>query len=144
MTKTGSGTQTFDGANTYAGGTTVNNGVLTTTAPNGSIGTGTLAINAAGTISSVVNLGTIQTVTSLSGTVAGSGTVRVNVAAGAALNTSQATASVFPGPVNLASSGTPGGGGNLTMSGAGGSLEIQATSTLGNNSTINVSGGTLR
>ena len=145
ITKTGSGTQTFDHANTYAGGTTVNNGVLTT-APGGTIGNGALAVNAADTISSVVNIGAgnNQPVTSLSGTVAGSGTARVNVAAGGTLRSTQTTATTFAGSVNLASSASANGGGTLTMSGAGGSLEIQATGSLGNNSNINVSGGTLR
>ncbi len=145
LVKSGSGTQVFSGANTYAGGTTVNNGTLTA-APGGSIGTGPLAVNADDTITSVVNIGTgnNQPVTSLSGSFNGSGTIRVNIAAGATLNDSQTTSTVFPGAVNLAAGASPASGGTLTMSGAGGSLELQHTGSLDNNSNINVTAGTLR
>ena len=97
----GTGTQVLGGPNTYAGGTTVTSGTLTTTS-SGSIGNGPLTVSAADTITSVVNLGSSQPITSLAGTVAGSGSARVNVAAGTTLTDSQATTTTFAGVVGLA------------------------------------------
>ena len=50
LDKEGSGTLTLSGTNTYAGGTTVNVGMLTLTS-NGALGTGNVSIGAGGTLS---------------------------------------------------------------------------------------------
>ncbi|HEV2970763.1 MAG TPA: autotransporter-associated beta strand repeat-containing protein [Pirellulales bacterium] len=142
LTLTGGGTLTIDSASSYGGGTTVTNGELTTTAT-GTLGNGPLAINAADTITSSVNLNSNQNVTSISGTTAGSGTASLNVAAGTTLTVNQASTTIYSGNVSLAPSGAAHGGGTLTKSGAG-ILEIDGAPSLGTNSNLNVSGGTLR
>ncbi len=143
VVKSGAGTWTLSGANTYTAGTTVNAGTLATTST-GSIGGGPLSVNAADTITTVVNLGSSQTVSSLLGTLAGSGTARVNVAAGTTLTDTETSVNTYAGSLGLAASGTAHGGGTFSMTGNG-SLEIQSTPSLGSNSNINVSGGgTLR
>jgi fibronectin-binding autotransporter adhesin len=142
LTLTGGGALTIDSASNYGGGTTVTNGTLTTTAT-GTLGNGPLAINAADTITSSVNLGGSQNVTSLSGTLAGGGTASLSVAAGATLTVNQASTTTYSGNVSLAPSGAAHGGGTLTKSGPG-VLEIDGAPSLGANSNLNVSGGTLR
>jgi hypothetical protein len=74
---------------------------------------------------------------------AGAGTAQVSVAAGTTLTVNQATPTTFAGNVVLSGSATPNGGGTLTKSGAG-TLEIDGAPSLGANSNVNVSGGTLR
>jgi autotransporter-associated beta strand protein len=139
----GTGTQILSGANTYAGGTTVTSGTLTTTAT-GSIGNGFLTVSAADTITSVMNIGSNQPITSLSGTVAGSGSARVNVSGGVTLTDSQTTATTFAGTLALGAAAAPHGGGTLRTTGSG-ALEIQGAPSLGNNSNINVTTtGTVR
>ena len=83
VAKSGTSSLTLSGANTYTGGTVVSGGTLTTTAT-GTLGdtSGGLAINSSGG-TTVVNLGSSQTVGSLSGTVSGTGsTATLNIAAG--------------------------------------------------------------
>jgi autotransporter-associated beta strand protein len=142
ITVTGTGLLTLGAANSFTGGTTVNSGTLTTTA-DGALGSGPLAVNADDRGVSVVNLGSNEMVGGLSGTLAGTGTARVNIAAGKTLSVSQSVDSVFAGNISLASGATAGSGGSLTKSG-GAALEIDGAPSLGNNSKINVAVGTLR
>ncbi len=132
----GTGTQVLSGPNTYTGGTTVTSGTLTTTSA-GLIGNGSLTVSAADGIQSVMNVGNNQPITSLSGTVAGSGSARVSVAAGVTLTDTQTTATTFAGTLALTAGATPHSGGTLRVAG-GGTLEIQGAPALGNNSNINV------
>lgn len=136
------GTLTIDAPSSYTGGTTVNNGTLTTTA-NGTLGNGPLAINAADSINSTVNLGSNQTVSSLSGTIAGSLSAQAIVAAGTTLTVNQSSNTSFAGRIVLSPGVSAGGGGQLVKSG-GGTLEVSGPPSLAVNSGINVSDGTLR
>lgn len=143
LVKSNNGALALDAANAYTGTTRVIGGVLQTTA-NGSLGAGDLVISAADTISSTVNLGSNQTIASLSGTTAGSGTASVNVASAVTLTDNQATNTSFAGSIGLAAGATAHAGGTLRTTGAG-TLEIQGAPSLGDNSNINVTGaGTLK
>ncbi len=142
LIKAGTGTETLSGVNTYSGSTTINNGTLATTAT-GTLGSGPLAVNAASGVTSVVTLGNNQTVSQLSGTITGTGSATVNVAAGKKLTVSQSANTSFAGAVALATGATAGTGGALAKS-AEGVLEIDGGLTLGSNSSLSVSGGILR
>ncbi len=139
---TGGGTLTFAAPSSYTGGTTVNGGTLRTTGA-GTIGTGFLAVNANDGAASIVSLGGNQTVTSLSGSIFGTGTARINVAAATTLTVNQANDSFFEGNLALASGATAGSGGKLAKTGPA-ALELDGAPSLGNNSAMNVSAGTLR
>ncbi|HKD36448.1 MAG TPA: aspartyl protease family protein, partial [Pirellulales bacterium] len=137
------GTLIIDGPSTYTGSTTVSNGTLTTTA-NGMLGGGPLAINAGdSSITSMVNVGSNQTVSALSGTIAGSGIAQLTVAAGTTLTVNQSSNTNFAGTIALSPGPTSGSGGQLAKSG-GGTLEVNGIPSFAVNSGINVSGGTLR
>ena len=85
----GSGTVILAAANTFGGGTTVNNGTLRTTA-DGALSTGSLAVNATATASSTASIQSNETVSSLSSTVAVGGSATLTVAAGKTLTDNQA------------------------------------------------------
>ena len=142
ITLSGGGSLTLGTANGFTGGTTVNSGTLRTTAA-GALGSGPLAVNANDGVASVVILGGNETIGGLSGTLAGTGTARVSIAAGKTLTVNQSADSVFAGNISLSSGATAGSGGSLTKSG-GAALEIDGAPSLGNNSNINITGGTLR
>ncbi|HEV2969271.1 MAG TPA: autotransporter-associated beta strand repeat-containing protein [Pirellulales bacterium] len=144
LTKTGAGLLTIDTPSSYSGGTIVSQGTLTVTGT-GSIGTGLLEVDGLAGNVSVVNLQNSQTVTALSGSVSGAGgAATVNVIAGQTLTANQASGSAtFAGSVALAAGGSPASGAALVKSG-GGTEILTAAPQLGNNTALNVSGGTLR
>ena len=136
LTKTGAGTLTIDRTSSYTGGTTVSDGTLTVTAT-GSIGSGPLEVDGDTSILNLDNATTPQTVGGLSG----SGTSRVNVAAGAALVVQPAAGtSTYAGTLSLAA-GSPAG--SLSVAGAGTEV-LTAAPQLGNGAVLNVSSGTLK
>ncbi len=134
VTMSGTGVWILSGANTYSGGTTVLGGTLITTTT-GSIGSGPLVVSAADTITSNLNLGASQTVSSLSGTLAGSGSASVNIARGTTFTVSQSSETTFSG--TLINAGT------LAKTDVG-VLEFDGAPTLNNNSSLQANGGTLR
>jgi fibronectin-binding autotransporter adhesin len=142
LTKAGAGALSFNGNNTYTGSTTVNNGTLTT-ATAGRLGSGSLVVNGNAGGTSTVNLGSNQSVASLSGVVVAGSSAGVNVGAGTTLSVAQASNTTFAGAVGLANGASGGAGGTLNKSGVG-TLEIDGGLTFGNNSSLAVSGGRLR
>ena len=142
MVKVGTGTETLSGASTYSGSTTVNNGTLAVTTT-GALGSGPLAVNAANGITSIASFSNHQTISALSGSVAGTGSAHVNVLGGGTLTVNQATGTAFAGSVSLASGSTSATAGALVKSGIG-TLEIDGGLSVGNNSSLTVSGGKLR
>ncbi|HEY2147752.1 MAG TPA: autotransporter-associated beta strand repeat-containing protein [Pirellulales bacterium] len=131
----GAGTVVLAAANTFGGGTTVNNGTLRTTA-DGALGSGGLAINAVAGANSTASIQSNETVSSLSSSVSGGGAATLSIAAGKTLTDNQAGNTTFAGTLN--NSGT------LTKSGAG-TLEITAAPLLATGSALAVNGtGKLR
>ncbi len=130
IVKSGAGILTITGASTYTGPTTVTAGTLRTTT--GTLGAGPLVINGATTS---VNLGTNQTVSSLSGSAPA--TASLNVAAGTTLIVNQLSNTTLA--AKLIDSGTFNKGGA-------GTLELDAPPTLNTGSTVQLQtgGGTLR
>ncbi len=137
----GGGTLTLGSTNSFSGDTTVTSGTLRTTANNGlgTAGTGALTINAANNVTSAVNLGGDQTISSLSGTVGTSNSVAsVSVAAGKTLTDNQATGTPsFAGSVAL-------GAGATLIKSAGGTQELTGNTSLGAGSNVQITGGTLK
>ena len=97
---------------TYTGTTTISCGTLITTST-GNIGSGPLIVNAADSVASALKLGANQTISSLAGTLAGSGTARVNVGSGVTLTVDQSSNTTYAGPIALASGIVAGRGGAL-------------------------------
>ncbi len=142
IVKVGTGTETLSGVSTFSGSTTVNNGTLVVTST-GALGSGPLAVNAANGITSIASFSNNQTISALSGSVAGTGSARVNVLGGGTLTANQSTSTVFAGSVMLASGPTSATAGALVKSNTR-TLEIDGGLSLGNNSALTVSGGKLR
>ena len=143
ITKAGAGALTLSGTGVYSGGTAVSNGTLNAAALN-ALGTGSLDVSTAGGNVSVANIQANNTITQLTGTVAGGGSARVNVSAGQTLTVSQSAATAtFAGNVALAAGATPGTGGTLSKSGSGTAV-LTGVPTLGNNSALQVSAGSVK
>jgi autotransporter-associated beta strand protein len=131
----GAGTVMLAAANSFGGGTTVNNGTLRTTA-DGALGNGGLAINAIASANSAASIQSNETVSSLSSSISGGGMATLSIAAGKMLIDNQAGNTTFAGTLN--NSGT------LTKSGAG-TLEFTAAPTMATGSALVVnSTGKLR
>ena len=121
----------------------MSNGTLNAAALN-ALGTGSLDVSTAGGNVSVANIQANNTITQLTGTVAGGGSARVNVSAGQTLTVSQSAATAtFAGNVALAAGATPGTGGTLSKSGSGTAV-LTGVPTLGNNSALQVSAGSVK
>ena len=135
----------LSGPNTYTGGTTVNQGTLTVTAT-GTLGSVTSPLTITtyeGLSSAIVNINGNQSVGTLAGTLYGAfSTASLNIAAGSSLTVNQAANTTF-GPTLVIADGTSTNFGSFTQQGNG-TLEIDAAPTLGDQSQINVKGGTLR
>jgi autotransporter-associated beta strand protein len=124
------GTLVLGNTNTYTGGTTVRFGTLITTG-NGSLGSGPLTVNASSGSVSSVEIGGVETVSGLSGTVQQTGTATVSVGPMASLTVNQNSPTIFPGTVvNL---------GTFIKSGSG-TLELDGAPTLGDGSSLQVNG----
>ena len=134
LIKSGPGTLTVSRPSSYTGSTTVNAGTLTTTS-GGTLGAGPLIVNGNG-VASVVNIGSSQSLSSLSGTVANSGSARVNVNSGTT-TINQSSGTTFPGTVAVA-------GGAMLSKTNGGSLEIDGGLDFADSSAVSVGGGTLK
>ena len=146
LVKTGAGTMTLSGHNTYSGGTTVNAGTLALTGA-GTLGaaTGVLAVNGGtldlGGTSQTVGAMTLTGGTITNGTLTGTafgvqaGTVSAVLAGGGALTKTGA------GTTTLSGVNTYAGGTNLN----GGVLSVGADANLGNLAgALTLDGGTLR
>jgi autotransporter-associated beta strand protein len=131
---TGGGTLTLAHANSYSGGTTINNGTLQTIA-GGALGIGPLTLNAAAGANSALVLGSSETVSELSGTVAPIGVASVNIAPGASLTVNQPTNTTFQGTLMIAGTFAKAGSGTLELNGPaiallGGTLQVTDSGTL--------------
>ncbi len=144
VTINGGGSVTFTSPNTYTGGTVVSNGTLVTSG-GGTVGTAGLEVDGNGTNVSVVSVQNTLTIPSLTGMVSGSGTATVSVGAGNSLTISPTGAgtTTFAGSVSLAAGATAASGGSLTKAGSGTQV-LTGVPQLGNNSVVNVTGGSLK
>jgi len=137
----GGGTLQLDnGTNSYSGGTTVSGGILDVTAVvagTSTLGTGPLAINAAGT-TSIANLSNSISVGGLSATVSGGGSAQLNVASGATLTVNQTGTGVFAGTLSLSAGGS---GGGLTVGSGTVQLNVASATSLGTGVTATVASG---
>lgn len=135
LVKQGTGTLTLSGTNTYAGGTAINNGVLTTNNTT-ALGTGTVAVNG-GTL----NLGSALTIGALTG--AGDVTLGANLLTTGGNNASTTYAGVLSGTGGLAKTGS----GEMTLTGtntySGETAVFDGTLTAGTADAFGT-GGTLR
>lgn len=129
LNMSGAGNVTLENNNTYGGGTFITSGALTTTA-GGKIGPGALVLSAIGGVTATANLGTSQSVSSITNTAAAGGATQLTVAQGATITST--------GP--LTNTGTL----NLNVGGqSGGTLMIQSAPVLNAGSNIQVNAGTL-
>jgi autotransporter-associated beta strand protein len=126
LTKTGAGTFTLSGTNTYTGTTNVNAGTLTLSGGAAIADAGAVVLaNTAGVILNVADAETI-------GSLSGGGGAGGNVSLGGTLTVGNAANTTFAGAIN--------GGSGLTKQGAG-ILQLSGTNTYAGTTTINA--GTL-
>ena len=128
ITKTGAGTLTLNGTNTYTGATTINAGTLTISGGSAIADTGTVTL--ANTSGVAFNVNSTETIASLQGGGASGG--NVTIASGQTLTVAEANTNTFSGSLQ--------GSGNFTKSGAG-TLTLNGTST--NSGAVSVTGGTV-
>ena len=164
VTKTGTGTETLSGADAYSGGTTVNQGTLTSAVPGG-FGTGFVTVNPTGATASANDNATLNTTGSIASTAAvtvnseasdggfgigtinfngtaptigsltGNGKVVLNNASGTALTVGNASSTTFSGVISNGA-----GTGSLTKAGTG-TLTLTGANTYTGGTTVNA--GTL-
>ena len=159
LTKGGVGSLTLNGANTYGGGTILNQGTITVGAA-GTLGanSGALSVNntntAAGTAAALnLSTGLDTTVGSLSGTIAtpssGTNTATINTQTGRSFTVNQTAAGTYAGVIAGAGSFTLGSlsTNTLTLTGTntytGGTILNQGTITVGAAGTLGASTGAL-
>jgi autotransporter-associated beta strand protein len=135
--KAGNGFLSLAAGNTYTGGTFVNGGVMSTV----SLGdpTGAVTVSAPANSTAALVLGgqgpnPSQGTSSLSGSVGSGGAAVVSIGANDTFTVNQATNTTFAGSLQNS--------GNFVKAGPG-TLEIDGAPTWSNNSTLQVSGGTL-
>jgi autotransporter-associated beta strand protein len=147
ITKTGGGTVTLSGANTYSGGTTLNAGTLqigsssTGSVTNGPVGTGTLTLNG-GTLSS--NVGDFITVRSIANAITFGGDVtfgtNTNFGAlafsGAGTLTGDRTLTFIADVTYSGNIGESGGSFGITKNGSG-TLKLSGFNTYSGGTTVN-------
>lgn len=107
LTKTGAGTLTLSGTNTYTGDTTINAGTLTLNGGNAIIDTGAVVVNTG----AILNVASAETVGSVSG--AGNITLGTDLTTGGN-NTDDTLSGILSGSGGVTKEGT----GTLTLSGA--------------------------
>jgi autotransporter-associated beta strand protein len=129
LNKSGIGTVTLQNTNTYGGGTFITGGTLATTF-GGTIGPGPLALTAVTGMTSVANLGTSQSVGSITNNTAVGGITRLAVAQGATIISTGALSNTGTLNVNFAGQ-------------SGGAVVIQSAPVLNAGSSIQVNAGTL-
>lgn len=135
LVKSGNGILFLSGANTYTGDTTVTGGTVITGSLGGSTGAVTVSATSSGTSTLLLGPNQSQTASSLSGSVANGGSAIVSIGSQDTFAVNQSTNTVFAGAIQNS--------GNFVKLGAG-TLEIDGAPTWYNNSSIQVSGGTLK
>jgi autotransporter-associated beta strand protein len=123
LEKTGAGTLTLGGANTFSGGLTITGGAVTSTVVGG-FGAGAVAIGASGT----ANINTTANV-NIANAFSGNGVLNVNPGATAPALTSGSSLNNFTGTINVNTTG----GGKFVMNGVG--------SNIGSGATVNIAAG---
>lgn len=152
LVKTGAGTLTLNGANTYTGGTTVNAGMLTMGSASALGSTsGQLTVNTSGTLDMGSQNLTVGNLTGTGGVISGTavGTRTLTIGQG------NGTGGNFQGAINNGTGGTTAltktGNGTITLSGgngytggtivSGGKLTISSTGTINSTSGISIGAG---
>lgn len=155
LTKRGVGTVTLSGANSYTGGTTINDGTLVVSNSSALGSGGALNVSSGTLINNSFNI-SVSSVTLGNGTISGAGTITLTSSNGfTATNSGSAAVTVVLGNLGALATFTQSGAGTTTLSGSNsyrggtfvtsGTLVISNSRALGSgiNNPLTVSGGTL-